>query len=261
MTNDLYKMNPQKRFSDRAEDYAKYRPSYPSEAIDCILEELEKASQLTAADIGAGTGISSQLLADRGVKVIAIEPNAAMIQEATPHSLVQFQVGNAENTKLKDNSVDIVTCFQSFHWFNPRLTLTEFARILKPKGAIALVWNERDTDGDDEFTCKHDRIITQASQNNPIHSRLGGRSDSFIDSLFSIVNHLTFPYQQALTQEQLIGLALSTSYIPKAGEVYRRLVSNLINLHHDIRDEHGLVCLKYNTNVYLCSLGTENRAY
>ena len=254
MTDNLYQMNPQERFSDRAEDYAKYRPSYPPKAIDCILEGLSAPSQLIAADIGAGTGISSRLLADRGVKVIAIEPNAAMRQAAKPHSLVKFQDGNAENTKLENNSVDLITCFQAFHWFNPEPSLKEFARILKPKGTIALVWNERDTDGDDEFTCQQDRIITQASQNNPIHNRLGGRSDSFINSLFPIVNHFIFPYRQAMTKEQLIGLALSASYIPKVGEIYQQLISNLTNLHQTYSDERGLVDLQYKTSVYLTSL-------
>ena len=108
--------------SQRAEDYAKYRPNYPEVAIDCILNGLDKPERLTAADIGAVTGISSRLLADRGVKVIAIEPNAVMKAAATPHSLVQFKGGSAENTELENDSVDLVTCFQAFHWFNPELT-------------------------------------------------------------------------------------------------------------------------------------------
>ena len=114
----LHQLNPQSRFSDRAEDYAKYRPSYPTAAIDCILQEFKEKSPLIAADIGAGTGISSRLLADRGVRVIAIEPNAAMRQVAEAHPLVEFRHGSAEATKLPDKSVDLVTCFQAFHWFN-----------------------------------------------------------------------------------------------------------------------------------------------
>jgi 2-polyprenyl-3-methyl-5-hydroxy-6-metoxy-1,4-benzoquinol methylase len=62
----LHVMNPLNRFSDRAADYAKYRPSYPEEAIATILEGLGDPSQLVAADIGAGTGISSRLLAQKG---------------------------------------------------------------------------------------------------------------------------------------------------------------------------------------------------
>lgn len=253
-TNDqLYQMNPQERFSARAGDYAKYRPSYPSEAIDCILEGLDAPSQLIAADIGAGTGISSRLLGDRGVKVIAIEPNAAMRQAAIPHPLVEFRDGNAENTKLADNSVDLVTCFQSFHWFNPEPTLKEFARILKLGGKVALTWNNRDINGEDRFTRQHDRIINQASNNSPIHSRLDGKSDLFINSLFPVVDRYIFPYQQAFTKDGLIGLALSTSYIPKVGKEHQKLVDALTNLHQKYCDERGLVYLQYKTTVYLSS--------
>lgn len=70
----LYAMNPLNRFSDRAADYVKYRPSYPDAAIDKILEGLGSISQLVAADIGAGTGISSRLLAEREVKVVTTLP-------------------------------------------------------------------------------------------------------------------------------------------------------------------------------------------
>ncbi len=259
MSDNLYQMNPQQRFSDRAEDYAKYRPSYPSEAINSILEGLEAPERLIAADIGAGTGISSRLFAARGVKVIAIEPNAAMREAAITHPLVEFRQGNAENTKLDDNSVDLITCFQAFHWFNPELTLKEFARILKPKGKIALIWNERDIYGEDEFTRQHGKIITQASGNSPIHSRLDGNtrldgnSYELINSLFPNLDLYSFSYQQAMTKEQLIGLALSTSYISKEGEIHEQLINNLTNLSQKYSDERGFVYLQYKTSVYLTS--------
>ena len=69
-----YAMNSLNRFSDRAADYVKYRPSYPAAAIDKILVGLSSPSQLVAADIGAGTGISSRLLAEREVKVVTTLP-------------------------------------------------------------------------------------------------------------------------------------------------------------------------------------------
>ncbi|WP_245817334.1 class I SAM-dependent methyltransferase [Hydrococcus rivularis] len=137
-----HKMNPLARFSGRAADYANYRPSYPKEAIEKILEGLDSSSQLLAADVGAGTGIASRLLADQGVRVFAIEPNDEMRQAASPHPLVEFRKGTAENTTLPKASVDLVASFQAFHWFDPALTLLEFRRILKPTGRLALVWND-----------------------------------------------------------------------------------------------------------------------
>ena len=126
----LHEMNPQGRFSNRAENYAKYRPSYSSEVVDRIINNFNL--NIVAVDIGAGTGISSRLLADREIKVMAIEPNEAMRGAAEIHPLVEFRDTSAENTGLGDNSVDLVTCFQAFHWFKPELTLKEWARILKP---------------------------------------------------------------------------------------------------------------------------------
>ncbi|MGF1590617.1 MAG: class I SAM-dependent methyltransferase [Pleurocapsa sp.] len=255
MTDDLlYQMNPQGRFSDRAEDYAKYRPSYPSKAINCILEGLDEPNNLIAADIGAGTGIASRLLADMGIQVIAIEPNAAMRQAAESHPLVENSDRSAENTELPGESVDLVTCFQSFHWFDPELTLPEFARILKPEGKIALIWNDRDFQGQDEFTRQHEHIIAQASNNSPIHSRLDGHIYSSLDSFFTSVNHYTFPYQQAFTRDSLIGLALSASYIPRTGQAHQLLIENLTQLHQEYRNENDLVYLQYKTSVYLSYL-------
>lgn len=138
----LYQLNPLTRFSERAEYYAKYRPSYPSEAIKTIVAGL--GEQLVAADMGAGTGISSRLLAAQGVRVLAIEPNADMRAQAQPHPGVEFLSSSAQKTNLPDSAVDLVTCFQSFHWFNPEPTLQEFRRILKPRGRLAVVWNKRD---------------------------------------------------------------------------------------------------------------------
>lgn len=197
----LYQMNPQSRFSDRAADYARYRPSYPAEAINTILEGLE--FPLIAADIGAGTGISSRLLGDRGLSVLAIEPNQEMRQAATPHLQVDYRHGTAESTGLAEASVNLVTCFQSFHWFEPVQTLKEFSRILKSKGRLAVVWNERDR-GDD-FTSRYTLAIEQASHHHPAESRLGAVDPLLASPLFSTVRHFTFSYQQALNLESLLG--------------------------------------------------------
>ena len=252
----LHQMNPQSRFTSRAEDYAKYRPSYPRAVIDRIVSDLGDVSKLVAADIGAGTGISSRLLADRGIKVVAIEPNIAMREVAQTHPLVEFRYGSAEDTSLPDASVDLVTCFQAFHWFNPKPTLKEFARILKPQGTIALVWNNRDVDGNDQFTRQHDRIITEASNNSPIHSCLDCKSNLLINSQFPNLKHHTFAHQQVFNQDGLIGLAMSASYIPKTGTAHQKLITDLTDLYQQYRDDRGLVYLKYQTSLYLTELST-----
>ncbi|MGL5833771.1 MAG: class I SAM-dependent methyltransferase [Waterburya sp.] len=250
-TPTLHNLNPQGRFTSRAEDYAKNRPSYPSAVIERILAELGDRS-IIAADIGAGTGISSRLLADRGVKVIAIEPNSAMREVAKAHPLVEFDDSHAENIQLPDASVDLVTCFQAFHWFDPEPTLKEFSRILNPQGKMALVWNDRDVDGEDDFTREHNRIITTASNDSPIHNRLDGKSDVQISSFFSKkVEHYIFPYQQAFNLQGLIGLAMSASYLPQTGKAHQKLVTDLTNLYQKHQNSQDLVYLKYKTSLYL----------
>jgi ubiquinone/menaquinone biosynthesis C-methylase UbiE len=249
--NQLYEMNPQGRFSDRAQDYAKYRPSYPPEAIDCILEGLGEPNSLLAADIGSGTGISSRLLADKGVKVIAIEPNAAMRQAAEPHPLVEFCSRNAEKTELPGNSIDLVTCFQSFHWFNPEPTLKEFARILKPEGKIALIWNDRDVE--DQFTQEYS-YLNQIASNHKSEMRYGAETFLGYTDLFNPVRHAIFPYYQILDCEALIGRAMSTSYIPKQGKIATKFRRDLEQLYEQYKSDRGLVYLKYKTSVYLTSL-------
>lgn len=253
MTNNdatpLYAMNPLNRFSDRAADYVKYRPSYPAAAIDKILEGLNSPSQLVAADIGAGTGISSRLLAQRGVRVIAIEPNEAMRQAAQSHQEVEIRDATAEATSLADTSVDLVVCFQSFHWFNPQPTLLEFHRILKYKGRLAVVWNERDRH--DEFTAKYTQIVQLASNNHPAEQRRVAVEPLLTSILFPDVQQYTFAYRQDLDLAGLIGRAMSTSYIPQQGEAHQQLISNLQQLYETYCDRNGLVSLVYSTSVFL----------
>ena len=84
---------------------------------------------------------------------------------ATSHPLVEFRAATAEKTELANASVDLVTCFQSFHWFDPIPTLSEFHRILKSSGRLALIWGIWDEN--DEFTKELDRIVLQASDRRP----------------------------------------------------------------------------------------------
>src|SRR5215831_12810905 len=131
------------RFDDRAADYVKYRPGYPAGAIDAILDGLGPPDTLTAADVGAGTGISARLLGDRGVHVIAVEPGEMMRGAVARHPRVDWVSATAQATGLVSGSVDLVLCAQSFHWFHTREAIAEFARILKPGGRLAIMWNRR----------------------------------------------------------------------------------------------------------------------
>jgi SAM-dependent methyltransferase len=243
-TTPLHALNPLNRFSDRAENYVKYRPSYPADAIDIILEGLGENSQLVAADIGAGTGI-----AERGVNVIAIEPNVAMREVAQTHPFVEFRDGTAEFTKLADKSVDLVTCFQAFHWFNPELTLLEFHRSLKPSGRLAVVWNNRDQG--DALTAEYSRIVREASNNHPAESRMQSVEPLLVSPHFINIREYTFIYKQQLDLTGLIGRAKSVSYLPNEGLAYKKLLDSFQELYQRFHDESGFVYLVYSTSVHI----------
>lgn len=244
-------MKPLGLFSDRATDYVKYRPSYPAAAIDTILEGLGDPSQLTAADVGAGTGIASRMLAERGVCVSAIEPNAAMRQAADPHPLVDFFDATAEASNLPEASVDVLTSFQAFHWFNPIPTLSEFRRILKPSGRLALVWN--DQAADDQFSIDFNRLILKAGSNIGRTGKARGAVDRLLSSSPHFVNircH-TFTHRRELDLFGTIGYALSKSFAPREGSAHQQLISDLKELHARSCDERGFITLVYCTTVYL----------
>lgn len=243
-----YTWNPLSRFCDLASDYAKYRPSYPAAAIDFILEGIDTQLPIVVADVGAGTGISSRLLAERGVRVIAIEPNADMRQAAAPHPLVEFRQATAEATSLSDASVDLVTCFQSFHWFNPEPTLLEFHRILKPSRRLAAVWNEWDKN--DDFTANYIDLVLEAA-NLPSNEKYRTTVEYLASYHLVDIKHYVFPYKQDVDLTGLIGLTQSHSIVPRSGSVLQQLISDLQQLHAQFCDQRGMVSLLYSTDVFL----------
>lgn len=136
------------KFSGKAETYAKYRPSYPAAYVDYLIEANSLGAESIIADIGAGTGILTRQLLERGLQVIAVEPNEDMRQtaEASLSAFPKFTSWNgaAEESGLSSQSVDLVTVAQAFHWFDHERFRAECKRVLKPNSRVALVWNSRD---------------------------------------------------------------------------------------------------------------------
>ncbi|MDR2888719.1 MAG: class I SAM-dependent methyltransferase [Lachnospiraceae bacterium] len=130
-------------FTGKAEVYAKARPSYPTEAIDYIISLLP--DDAVFADVGAGTGKLTILLADRHRFVYAVEPNPDMRERLTTdmsaYSKVKVIAGTAEATLLPDKCVDVITCAQALHWFDPESFRAECRRIGKPAGLVMAIYN------------------------------------------------------------------------------------------------------------------------
>ncbi|NEP91129.1 MAG: class I SAM-dependent methyltransferase [Okeania sp. SIO2C2] len=244
-------MNPLNRFSDRAEDYAQYRPNYPKEAITLMISGFENPSELLAADIGAGTGIGSRMLAEQGINVIAIEPNLKMKNAAQSHPLIEFREATAEATNLPNESVDLVTCFQAFHWFNLEPTLQEFHRILKPSGKLALLWNNWNRE--DGFTKENSNLMKQICKHHSNTKKKRRSSIASIEKSSYFVNfqHSTFTHRQELDLPGLIGRIMSSSSVPNQGYEREQIMANLKALYERWVDKKGLVYLLYRTELYV----------
>jgi ubiquinone/menaquinone biosynthesis C-methylase UbiE len=150
-----------KRFSDRVEDYIKYRPNYPPGLVPALEKAMKLNGTEIIADIGSGTGLSSLPFLTSGYKVLGIEPNKEM-REAAEKQLQFFTNfisinGEAEKTNLPANSVDVILCGQAFHWFDRRKSKIEFSRILAKQGNIVLVWNERNIKNN--FQKEYEKIL------------------------------------------------------------------------------------------------------
>jgi SAM-dependent methyltransferase len=246
----MYSQAPLTRFSDRSDDYARYRPSYPTAAIDAIVKGFVGGE--LAADIGAGTGISSRLLADRGLNVIAIEPNAAMAEAALAHPNVHYKTATAEQTELETGSVDLVGCFQAFHWFEPEKSLAEFHRILKPQGRLVLVWNDRERSN--PFTQAYSQLMKAASGDHPANRHSESvRPQEVLEAspYFEQLHHEEFPYAQALSFEALLGRVRSSSYISLEENDLKIVQNQLQELFEKWVNPNDEVDLKYRTHVYL----------
>jgi SAM-dependent methyltransferase len=236
------------RFNDRAADYIRYRPTYPAEAVHAILDGLGPLERVVAADVGAGTGISARLLGDRGVRVIAVEPGEAMRRAAAPHANVVWVAGRAEATGLASQTVDLVLCAQSFHWFRAADALSEFARILKERRHLAITWNRRSTS--DPLTAGYRQAIVDVGGEITAESRSFDPGVITDSGLFSSPERKSFPNFQRLDLTGLIGRASSASYVPKSGAAGERLFSLLRALHDRYADGSGFVTLVYETEIF-----------
>lgn len=149
-------------FSERSDLYARYRPTYPKELYDHILSFVTEKQ--TAWDCATGNGQAALVLADHFKKVIATDISAAQIERATAKDNIEYLVCTAEITPFEENTFDLVTVAQAYHWLNWDAFRKEVIRVCKP-GAIIAVWTYyRNKTGDkkvDDAVCNFYENVTR----------------------------------------------------------------------------------------------------
>ena len=131
-------------FTPQAHAYARARPGYPTQLLDDLIRHVRVSTNDPIADIGAGTGLFTALLAQRNFHVTAIEPGAAMREQAPLMNNVTWREGTFESTGLPDASQRWITAAQAFHWADPARALPELRRVLVPGGSLTVLWNNRE---------------------------------------------------------------------------------------------------------------------
>src|SRR6266550_742141 len=209
-------MDPVTRFSNRAENYAKYRPGYPAELIAILKSECGLTEESSVADVGSGTGILSELFLRNGNKVFAIEPNAPMRLFAERDlkfpNFVSLEA-TAEATTLEPASVDFITAGQAFHWFDREKAKREFRRILRPEGWVVLVWNERRIDSSPFLRDYENLLLRYGTDYEKVrHENVASEIATFFaPEAFEL---RTLESAQHFDFESLKGRLLSSSYAP-----------------------------------------------
>ena len=255
------------RFTSRVDAYRKYRPHYPKAVIEALRERSGLLPRHIIADVGSGTGISSELFLAHGNFVYGIEPNQAM-REAGEEYLSTYKNfrsvnGTAEETTLPDRSVDYIIAGQAFHWFDVTRAKEEFERILKPEGWVIILWNDREFDttpflrdyekllldfGTDYVEVNHRNVVITSSPDANISSSNTKRTIDFFHG--RPVLKLKFENIQLLNYEALEGRLLSSSYVPDHdSSKYHPMLTRL----HEIYDRHAMndqIEMRYQTLLY-----------
>ena len=248
------KSAPTERFSDRVEHYVKYRPHYSREVVQALQNGCGLNPADVIVDVGCGTGRLAKIFLENGNRVIGVEPNAEM-REAGEQFLSSFAkfsmtAGTAEATALPDRCADFVVAGQAFHWFQPQPTRTEFARIVKPKGWVVLIWHDRDLDSTPFLRAYEDFLQRYATDYSTVaHNKVanyGALEQFYSPNQMPVIVQAT---QQRFDLEGLRGRLLSSSYAPREGPAAEAMLNELPKLFA-AHAQDGQVVVEYWTRIY-----------
>jgi SAM-dependent methyltransferase len=222
-------------FGPAAALYDRVRPGYPAAAVDWALGPLG-AGRWQIIDVGAGTGIMTRLLLSLGHDTIAIEPDEQMRQRLADTTAARSLAGSAESMPLADASADGAIAAQAYHWFDHERTHLELARVIRPGGVFAAVWNIRDESVD--WVTQYSRIVEDdRGPDGAGGDTAGGRIQSFGER-FGPVESAVFRHSARHTPDSLVSLLQSRSYFltatPERQAVLEEQVRALATSHPDL---------------------------
>jgi len=244
---------PTARFSDRVEDYVRYRPGYPPEVLDLLRAECGLRPSHVVADIASGTGMFTRLLLENGNSVFAVEPNAEMremgIRLLEPYNRLVSIAGTAEETTLGSASVDFVTAAQAAHWFDLPRARAEFARILRPEGWCVLIWNERRAETTPFLRDYEQLLLTYGTDYKEVRHE---RTTAIIHEFFApaLADERVFDLRQQFDYQGLAGRLLSSSYAPLEGHPSHAPMMRELQRIFRAHATDNVVEFEYNTRLY-----------
>ena len=249
--------NATSRFSDRVENYIRYRPGYPPHVLETLKKECGLTPARVVADVASGTGIWTKTLLENGNVVYAVEPNTDM-RQAGERLLARFPRftsidGKAEATTLPDASVDFVTAAQAAHWFDRERARREFSRILKPSGWLALLWNEREVDATPFLRDYEQLLLTYGTDYEEVrHERTTESVNEFFDP--APYEERMYPMRQEFDYAGLEGRLLSSSYAPGPGHPKHEPMLRELRRIFEKHSGDGCVTFDYKTRAYFGKL-------
>ncbi|MBE6385567.1 MAG: class I SAM-dependent methyltransferase [Lentisphaerae bacterium] len=245
-------MNNKELFTHKSDDYANFRPSYPLTAIAWLRE---KISGEQVVDIGAGTGIFTQLLRHKFQQISAVEPNGDMrkkFMQLLPD--IPCSAASGEATLYPENSVDLITVAQAFHWLDEEKFKAEAMRILRPGGKVAIVWN---TSVPDDFVSARNAVCQKYCprfRSGHAGKRTPAEGDAFLrNSYFREVEVVSFANPFIMDLETFEGNIRSRSYaLTPQDEQYEDFTAELRTVFEQY-SQKGFVTEPQETQIYLGS--------